>query len=203
MSPRSHGMQDLACNRYYDSHFELPAVKVLPGEYYVTAGEELLVTVLGSCVSCCLRDRERPIGGMNHFMLPNPGQHDLASESGRYGVNAMELLINRLLHKGARRQALVAKVFGGGKVLTALDQADVGSANSEFVLEFLAAEGIEISSQDLLGPWPRKVYFFPGDNRVLVKKLKRMHNDTIVRREIDYRQRLRQEPMAGSVELFE
>jgi chemotaxis protein CheD len=99
----------------YDPHLRIAAVKVQPGEFYATDRDEPIVTVLGSCVAACLRDRESGIGGMNHFMLPTSGSDvgGPASASARYGVNAMELLINELIRLGARRRNLEAKVFGG------------------------------------------------------------------------------------------
>ena len=108
-------------NRYFDPHFKVDTAKILPGEYYATNKDMALVTVLGSCVSACLRDRESGIGGMNHFMLPDEGKlvgsHGNISAGGRYGVHAMELLINQILKLGGRRDRLEAKVFGGGNVL--------------------------------------------------------------------------------------
>lgn len=104
----------LAPNIYYDRHFDIEAAKILPGEYYATARDMVVVTVLGSCVSACLRDRTNGVGGMNHFMLPHcdDPQHPL-SPSTRYGTYAMEVLINHLFKLGAKRSNFEAKVFGG------------------------------------------------------------------------------------------
>lgn len=193
----------LAPNVYFDRTFNVQAAKILPGEYYATARDMLLVTVLGSCVAACIRDSKRGIGGMNHFMLPEGGDpHDLTSSSARYGTYAMEVLINQLVKLGAHRANLEAKVFGGGAVLRGMTSVNVGEANSEFVLDFLAQERIRVVAQDLRGPYPRKVYFFPVSGRVLVKRLKSQHNDTIVAREREYNQRLSRAPIAGEVELF-
>lgn len=195
-------VEHLAGNRYFDRQFEVEAVKVLPGEYYVTATEMVLVTVLGSCVSACVRDREKGIGGMNHFMLADGGSGDFLSASARYGTYAMEVLINHLMKMGARKGALEAKVFGGGRVLSSLTTSQVGESNAAFVLDFLATEGIPVAAKDLLDVYPRKVYYFPGTGRVLVKKLVRMHNDTVMRREKEYADRLSEAPVAGEIELF-
>ena len=195
-------VEHLAGNRYFDRQFEVEAVKVQPGEYYVTASEMVLVTVLGSCVSACVRDREKGIGGMNHFMLADGGDREFMSASARYGTYAMEVLINHLMKMGARKSALEAKVFGGGRVLSSLTTSMVGESNAAFVLDFLATEGIPVAAQDLLDVYPRKVYFFPGSGRVLVKKLVRMHNDTVMRREQEYADRLSEAPLAGEIELF-
>lgn len=195
-------IEHLAGNRYFDPTFGAEAVKVLPGEYFVTTTDMLLVTVLGSCVSACIRDREKGIGGMNHFMLADSTEQSPYSASARYGTYAMEILINHLLKLGARRGSLEAKVFGGGRVMASLSSSMVGERNSSFVLDFLQTEGIFVSAQDLLDIHPRKVYFFPGTGRVLVKKLTRLHNDTLLRRESEYAARLSEAPVSGDIELF-
>lgn len=192
-----------ARNTYFDRHFEMKAVKLLPGEYQVVSAGTMLVTVLGSCVSACIRDTRRRIGGMNHFMLPE-GTEPMGplSESARYGAYAMEILVNDLLKNGAKRRYLEAKVFGGGAVIEGMVQANIGERNAAFVLEFLHSEGIAIAARDLLDVYPRKVHYFPESGRTLVKKLRTLHNDTILRREREYRLRLRTQHMDGDVELF-
>lgn len=198
----------VAPNRYYDRHFERDAVKILPGEYYATSSGTLIVTVLGSCVSACIRDRVSGIGGMNHFLLPNDGsgQDNLLSDSARYGVYAMEILINHLLKLGARRERLEAKVFGGGNVLKGITSINVGERNAEFVLDFLRLERIPVIAQDLLDIYPRKVYFFSETGQVLIRKIKSLHNSTIMDRESAYRLQLRRQPERSThndVELFD
>jgi chemotaxis protein CheD len=195
-------VEHLANNRYFDRKFESEAVKVLPGEYFVTATNVLMVTVLGSCVSACIRDREKGIGGMNHFMLADSGETSALSASARYGTYAMEILINHLLKMGARKGRLEAKVFGGGRVMATLSSSQVGERNARFVKEFLETESIPLAAEDLLDVYPRKVYFFPNTGRVLAKKLVRMHNDTLIRREKEYAARLSEVPVAGEIELF-
>lgn len=193
--------EHLATNRYFDRVLGVQAVKVLPGEYFVTTSDMVLVTVLGSCVSACIRDRDKGIGGMNHFMLPDGGD-DAAAGSARYGGFAMEVLVNHLLKMGARRASLEAKVFGGGAVMASLTQSQVGERNAKFVLEYLKTEGIAIAARDLLDIYPRKLYYFPFSGRVLMKKLVHVSNDTLVRRESEYARRLKFTPIAGDVELF-
>ncbi len=194
----------LAPNHYFDRNFNIEAAKILPGEYYVTARDMLLVTVLGSCVAACIRDPGSGIGGMNHFMLPEGGgdQHDLLSSSARYGSYAMEVLVNQLVKLGANRKRLEAKVFGGAAVLRGFTTVQVGEKNSEFVRDYLRTERIRVVAEDLEGLYPRKVYFFPASGRVMVRKLKSVHNNTILDRERDYGQRLKATPIAGDVELF-
>jgi chemotaxis protein CheD len=192
-----------ATNVYYDRNFDMDAAKILPGEYYYTPKDMLIVTVLGSCVSACIRDRVSGIGGMNHFMLPNDSSaNDIVSASMRYGTYAMEILINELLKSGAKRENLEAKVFGGGAVLQNFNAINVGERNSRFVREYLQAEKIRILAEDLEDIYPRKVYFFPRSGKVLVKKLKQLHNNTIINREMDYASRLSSRPSSGDIELF-
>lgn len=191
-------------NLYFDSSFDIEAAKILPGEYFVTKRDMVLVTVLGSCVAACIRDRVSGIGGMNHFMLPdsNGDNNDPTGTSARYGTYAMEMMINQLLKSGARRSNLEAKVFGGGSVLRGMVTVNVGARNAEFALDYLHNEGIAVVGQDLLEDYARKVYFFPYTGRVLVKKIRTLHNETIIEREQAYRSRLKGADIQGDVELF-
>jgi len=196
--------EHFANNLYYDRTFDCDAAKILPGEFFCTFKDMLIVTVLGSCVSACIRDRVSGVGGMNHFMLPDggDGSNPLISASARYGTYAMELLINELLKSGARRENLEAKVFGGGNVLRGLTALNVGERNSAFVRAYLKAEGIRVLAEDLNDIFPRKVYFFPRTGRVLVKKLRELNNNTLVNREQDYASRLAGREIGGEVDLF-
>lgn len=194
--------EHLATNLYFDRHFCKDAAKVLPGEYFVTEKGMLLVTVLGSCVAACVRDADSGIGGMNHFMLPDDGGRDVIANSARYGTYAMEVLINHLLKMGVRRNRMEAKVFGGGAVMASLASSNVGTRNAEFVLNYLKVEKIPIVAKDLLDSYPRKVYYFPETGKVLVKKLHRVHNETLFSRERAYKDRLSGTQMGGEVELF-
>lgn len=190
-----------AGNQYRDPHFECTATKILPGEYYATSGQELVVTVLGSCVAACIRDPFTGIGGMNHFLLPDSGNLG-EGDSARYGAFAMELLINELLSMGAQRNRLEAKVFGGGNVIAGMVMNDVGRRNAEFVDAYLAREGIKVVARDLMGILPRKVYFFPDTGQVLVKKLREIKNETILQRERTLRDTIAKEGTSGDIELF-
>ena len=189
-------------NRYQDPRFGCEAIKLLPGECLATRDELLLVSVLGSCVSVCLYDSQGGLGGMNHFMLPGDGGGNaLLSSSARYGVHAMDLLISQLVRLGGQRRHFQAKVFGGGSVLRQLS-ADVGQRNVDFVLGYLATEGIPVVASDLLDVYPRKLYFFPASGRVLLRKLHVLDNDTVLARESDYRRRLSGRARDGGVDLF-
>jgi chemotaxis protein CheD len=196
-------LEQFATNVYYDRTFDCEAAKILPGEYYFTNKDMLIVTVLGSCVSACIRDRVTGLGGMNHFMLPDGGgDGSPVSASARYGTYAMEILINDLLKAGARRENLEAKVFGGGAVLKGFTAINVGERNAAFVLNFLKVEKIRVVAEDLNDIHPRKVYFFPRTGKVLVKKLMQTHNDTLVKRETEYASRLKVAPVGGDIDLF-
>jgi len=183
----------IATNRYYDKYHERDAIKLLPGEYALARGGEVLVTVLGSCVSACIRDERLRIGGMNHFMLPlSGGSSDTFDASGRvfsraafYGIHAMELLINALLKEGSRRADLRVKVFGGASVID-MPTFNVGEENGVFVRQFLRDEGLPVLAEDLFGQYARKVYFFPDSGAVKVNYLRSLKNDTVIRREAYY-----------------
>ena len=166
-----------ATRHYFDSAFHCPAVKVLPNEYYVAAGEDIMIsTVLGSCVAACIRDPRAGVGGMNHFMLPEGDGDSPSSATMRYGAFAMEVLINELLKAGAARERLEAKVFGGGAVLSAMQQMNIGERNARFVLNYLNTEGIPVLAQDLGDVHARRIGYFPRDGRVMVRRLAPHHH---------------------------
>lgn len=161
---------------YADHHFQYDAVKVLPGEYFVSNEDLVIMTVLGSCIAACIWDARARVGGMNHFMLPDG---DAAEVSGRYGSFAMELLINEMLKVGARRETMQAKVFGGAQVMAGFTSLNVGERNTKFVMDYLATERIPVVSQDVLDIYPRKVCYFPVTGKALVKRLAHSHPETL------------------------
>ena len=173
--------ETLATHFYFDREFDSAAVKLLPGEYFVTNKDMVLTTVLGSCVSACIRDSAVGVGGMNHFMLPedaDPGAKSAVAAM-RYGAFAMEILINELLKAGARRERLEAKVFGGGAVLANMTMLNIGERNADFVLRYLQLEQVHIAAQDLRGNLPRRINYFPLTGRVTMRKLKQ-HEDVVL-----------------------
>jgi chemotaxis protein CheD len=190
--------------RYFDREFQVEAIKILPGQYHAARSQGAITTVLGSCVSTCLWDPVERIGGMNHFMLPG----DTASSgspwaaSARFGVYAMEVLINEMIRMGADRRRMVAKVFGGAQLLAGFGRLDVGAKNSEFVLEFLRVEGIRVLAKDLLDVCPRKVHFFIDTGKVQVKRLSLTPNETVQKREREYFSQLGVKGSSGDVEIF-
>jgi chemotaxis protein CheD len=203
MSPPPLPLVHGRASKYLDRHFNRQAMKILPGEFYATIEDEVIVTVLGSCVAACLLDPIAMVGGMNHFMLPlkQVDQDPDVFYAARYGAAAMEFLINNLLHLGAQRDRLVAKAFGGGRVMPGMS-TDIGGQNIDFVRNFLRNEDIPLWTEDMGGIHPRKVYFFPHTGQVLVKRMERAHNDTVITRELTYLQEFVRAPMEGDVELF-
>ncbi|CAD6878697.1 Chemotaxis protein CheD [Methylomonas albis] len=194
-------------NRYWDQENQIVAAKLMPGDYYVTKQDEMITTVLGSCVAACIRDVVAGVGGMNHFMLPETSKSRLTDwDEGvvgnalRYGNYAMEHLINSILQNGGKRKNLEVKLFGGGKIVATL--GDVGARNIQFVLDYVDAEALNLVSQDLGDIYPRKVNFFPQTGRVRMKKIKDLHNQTIFIREKQYSSSIKDAPVEGSIELF-
>ncbi len=188
--------------RYWDKTHDCVAAKILPGEYYVSVTNEVITTVLGSCISVCIRDPKNGIGGMNHFMLPTDKNvnEDILSDAARYGNYAMEHLINDIIHYGGERKNLEFKVFGGGKVLDM--KMDIGKKNIEFVFDYLKTESFHVTSDDVGDVYPRKVIYFPMSGVARIKKLKKLHNQTIISRENQYWDEIKNKPVSGEIELF-
>ena len=193
--------------RSWNNQFESYAARILPGEFYVTRHKEGIATTLGSCIAACIRDRVLGIGGMNHFMLPASDVSDLAalkasnlSDATRYGNYAMEHLINEIMRNGGRRQNLEVKIFGGGRIMA--NMTDVGLANITFVRDYLAMEGLQVTAEDVGDIYPRMVMFFPATGMAKVKRLRSLHNNTIVDEERRYIDSIKKQPVSGDVELF-
>lgn len=194
--------------RWNDEH-RMPSVKLLPGEYYVTRDNELITTLLGSCISACVRDRVNGIGGMNHFMLPMPtapGYDDggawggVAGRATRYGSAAMEQLINDVLKHGGERADLEIKIFGGGRVLARM--TDVGRRNIEFAERYLATEGLRVVARDVGNVYARELHYFPLSGLARVRHLQRQNREMIAARERAYQKHLATDQLTGEVELF-
>jgi chemotaxis protein CheD len=174
------------------------------GDCLVGSEEDLTFsTILGSCVSACVRDAEARVGGMNHFLLAEPSgsARDRYGASARYGAFAMEQLINKVLTRGSGRKAnLEIKVFGGGLINAAL--TDVGSKNVEFVREFLNNEGYTIVSEDVGGSYARRVMFKPWSGRAFVKRLDSAAASTVATEELSIVRTRVPHPPADDIELF-
>ncbi len=191
--------------RMRDTRFPHEIASLLPGEFFVATQPMITYTVLGSCIAACIRDPIVGVGGMNHFMLPTPkdgnGQDSWGLESTRYGLYAMEQLINEILKRGGVKQRLEIKLFGAGRIYEG--NVDIGALNAEWALSYLANEGFQVTTSDLGDVYPRKVYYFTDSGHVLLKRIERVKNRTIHEREAAYQQRLHKERDAHSaVTLF-
>ncbi len=156
------------------SRFDQAITIIHPGEYLATSADIIISTVLGSCISVALRDKSLSIGGMNHFMLPGSleTRNSMESPNAKYGMYAMELLINDLLKLGCKRERLEAKVFGGGSVLGhGNNPASVPRSNIDFAFDFLKTEDIPVLSSDVGGREARKILFFAKSGKVLLKRI--------------------------------
>jgi chemotaxis protein CheD len=194
--------------RYWDPGCDRWSAKILPGEFFVTRSDEVITTVLGSCISACIRDPAARIGGMNHFMLPEDNSSGKSSWidgpgglATRYGSYAMESLINELMKLGARRDRFEVKLFGGGKILSSM--TDVGKKNITFAKEFLKLEGFKIAAEDVGEVYPRRVVYFPATGVVMIKRLRALDVVEIARRETNYLTSLAAKQTDNDVELFD
>jgi len=160
-------------------------------------------TVLGSCISACVRDVRARVGGMNHFLLAEQSgaARDRYGASARYGAFAMERLINTVLSRGTGNKAnLEIKVFGGGLINSAL--VDIGGKNIEFVRQFLADEGYLLAGGDLGGTFARRVLFKPHSGRAFVKRLASQEGEGVAREELAIAGSRDAGPATPDIELF-
>ncbi len=143
-------------------------VNIVQGEQYVDDDPRtVLTTILGSCIAACIWDPKFGLGGMNHFLLPG-NEADIKNrqpggDAMRFGVHAMELLVNGLLRRGAQRGRLQAKLFGGARMIKGL--TDIGELNASFAEKFLRAEGIPVVGGSLRGEQGRRIQFWPVGGR--------------------------------------
>ncbi|MBE4604049.1 hypothetical protein BOO26_09965 [Vibrio navarrensis] len=167
-------------------------ITIGPGEYHACHQKPIFSTILGSCVATCMWDPVHHVMGMNHFLLANTTSQRreplIFSEASRYGIHAMELLINAMLKKGAERKHLQAKAFGGCNLLDNKGKEvlpfTIGQLNSQFVVEFLKQEGIPLVASSLGGADARVIYFTPDDNfSVYVKRIGRQNQQTLAKQE--------------------
>jgi len=191
--------------RRFDSRVNAVVATLLPGDYYVAIEGEMISTVLGSCVSACIRDRRLCIGGMNHFMLPidesegSSAWGTTASSTTRFGNVAMERLINEMIKLGAHRDDMEVKLVGGGKVLDAM--TDIGARNIQFVRDYVRAEGFAVIGEDLGDVYPRRVMYHPQTGSARVKRLTRSDRH-VVADERRYMRNMDRTAVSGEIELF-
>lgn len=187
--------------RFYDTREHCTMVKIFAGDWYVTKDPgECMATILGSCVAACIRDPILGIGGMNHFLLPGEDNKIHTTDAARYGVYAMESLLNGIFSLGGRKERLEVKVFGGGNVIN--NSAKIGSKNARFVRDFLRTEGYRIMSEDLEGTHPRRVHYYPATGKVMMRLLRRKDDMQVVEEEALYTREIVSHPVEGNIELF-
>jgi len=197
--------------RVFDRKIGKEVVVIQPGEHYVTSDTaEGIATVLGSCIAVCLIDARSRIRGMNHFMLPGDLRNEeiYQSRSGRYGMFAMETLINEMMKRGAHREHLSAKMFGGAHLLNfRRTDGNIPETNIVFARTYLAFEEIPLTANDVGGTAGRKIIFLDGEGgRVLVKRLAPEHTPEFLDAENRYKAllfRKRKDDLSGGVTLFE
>lgn len=193
--------------RFFDASKKQWFVRVTQGNYFITGEEDVVLdTILGSCVAACIRDPILGIGGMNHFLLPDAENIDLNVGSGqahlamRYGNYAMELLVNELLKRGARRNRLEVKLFGGANVVKGI--RGIGHKNADFVEKYAKAESLNVVSQHLRGFEARKVHFMPKSGRARMMLITDDRQAVVFRQEAAKSIRVEATP-SGDVELFD
>jgi len=197
-------------NRSWNNIHESYMARIKPGEYYVTKHDEGILTVLGSCISACIRDRDCGIGGMNHFMLPvvpgaEPAEWGAAGigAATRYGNHAMEILINEIMKNaknGCKRENLEVKIFGGSQIIK--NMTDIGNLNILFVRDYLKMERLQVTVEDVGDIYPRTIIYFPSTGLVRVKRLQTMHIRSIADQEEKYIKSVADKPVVGDIELF-
>ena len=180
--------------QHFHNKFQKNVAIIHPGEYFATREDTIISTVLGSCVAVALYDPKNRFAGMNHFMLPGRLGNQLAgSETGKYGIFAMEFLVNEMLKLGAKKGDLIAKVFGGGHVLrNSVDNGgSIPSSNVTFAFEYLKTEGIKVRSSDVGGTIARKIFLEPESFKIWLKRITGKLIVDVEREEEEYLEKLK------------
>lgn len=185
---------------FWEPRWKRYAVKVKPGEFYISGSDMVITTVLGSCISACIYDPNAGFGGINHFMLP-AGTHDEdLYRSSRYGLFAMEQLVNELMKLGCQRSSMQVKLTGGGDMMGGM--ISIGQQNIDFILNYISEEGLRLLASDLGGDQARRVAYFPMEGRMLVNKLDHREDQRLIEEERSYRVDVDQHLDDSDVELF-
>lgn len=205
-SGRDPSREKGAGGRFYDVRYEAMSVMVLPGRHHVSNDpEEMIVTLLGSCIAACIHDPVAKIGGLNHFLLPESetGTWNQVNAVMRFGNHAMEVLINDIIKRGGDRSRFEVKVFGGANVIDSRSATPVGSRNVAFIERYLANEGFDIAAKHLGGTLPRRIHYFPTTGKVKMLLLRRKSDKDLFRRELEYTKEVKGDGGADDIELFE
>ena len=187
--------------KFFDPRTSRVSVRILPGEQYVVDNpQEVLITILGSCVAACIRDPESGIGGMNHFMMPfnETAEADQEKDALRYGNHAMETLIDALVRRGAHRAGLEIKVFGGANVTKGSINL-IGDQNCDFIRHYLAHENLVCEASDLGGTHARRIQYFPDSGKVKRQFLRRLSDLQMIEEEAAYYDRISGEARPNQV----
>ncbi|MCP4595461.1 MAG: chemotaxis protein CheD [Neptuniibacter sp.] len=188
-------------NLFWEPRWDCYAVKVKPGDFYVSNSGIVITTVLGSCISACIHDPVAGYGGLNHFMLPDSGTQGDLDRSMRYGLFAMEQLINELMKHGCQRERMQVKLTGGGDMMGGLTTR-IGQQNIDFILKYIQDEGLSLEASDLGGDQARRVAYFPTEGRMLVNKLDHRDDQRLIEEERSFRVDVDQHLDDTDVELF-
>lgn len=159
-------------NKFFNVRLNKYEYEIYSGEYFVTKEQNIVITtLLGSCIAVCMKDSFSSVAGINHYLLPDSKHRlkEVRKNDSRYGINAMQLMIEGMIKLGASRSSLQAKVFGGGQAGDDLN--NVSKSNIEFVFNYLNQENIPVLAQDVGGRIGRKIFFFPSDFKVLLKRI--------------------------------
>lgn len=203
---RQSARHDKNTGRYFDARLGLNVVMVLPGRHYVTKSpDEMIVTLLGSCIAACIRDPVTSIGGLNHFLLPesDTGHWGKTADAAmRYGNHAMETLINDIIKLGGAKSRLEVKIFGGARVIEGASTLSVGQRNIDFVQNYLRNERLNTAATHLGGTLPRRIHYFPMTGKVQMRQMQRAADRELFKEEIAYRDQIKVDENAGDAELF-
>lgn len=174
---------DLHIHKHFDKNLNKMVVNISPGGFYITNDDEVISTVLGSCISVCFRDTVNGIAAMNHFMVPGGPDYmkNNQDELFRFGKYSMEHMLHELYALGATKNLLELKVFGGGAIIS--NAGDVGKLNIDFIKDYFKRNQLIISGEDLGGDLPRKVNFFTKTGKVYLKRVRALHKRVIANRE--------------------
>ena len=171
-------------HKSYDNKSKKRVVGISLGGIYMTEEDEIITTVLGSCVSVCARDVMTGIAGMNHFMIPGT-KADIRNSSGyalfQYGLYSMDYMLNKILHLGGSKKSIEIKIFGGGAIIST--EGDIGKKNIRFVKNYINLKGYRLTGEDVGGSNPRKINYTPRTGKVMVKRMRSLHKQVIANRE--------------------
>lgn len=201
ISPYYEEDSSIVYTKTRDDNSKYRPVRILSGEVYVTKSkEEVISTILGSCIAVCGRDPVAGVCGMNHFLLPGDSINSKTDNAARYGAFAMESLINQIIKEGGSKRNLEVKIFGGGNIKNNL--SPIGSKNAAFVRDFLKREEIKILSEDLEGRFSRYIHFYTDTGRVMLRKLNSQESAQVVTEEKKYAEKISNKPVEGDIDLF-